>query len=154
MHRIRELMKQRGGPSTEASSSRNVTRFSDTLCQECSKINATKNTEHHSVGELVDSTDLGCPCCRLIKGRMEETAPPIKESSIPKRVNTEIWVNDNNGYGRYITWDFDKYPLEAPKSKVLVEGLSSAMVYKSAPDSGLAASTPFEFFRMRTYTFR
>jgi len=165
MGRIRDLVKRNRTffSSTEAgpSFSSNVAETAanppeQSLCSACSKISTYHNVEHWSFGALMSSSLNGCPCCRLIYWRLKELAPagPLRQEDPDDPSQLNINNPSRRSWDRvsvHSTHSAHKFNLgNWCRSRILLDGLSSGMVFKVTdwPDVG-EHNGSFEFFRRR-----
>lgn len=150
MRRFRKLIRPRG-PSDEAGQPGPSTADRvppGPLCSTCAEINVDCDITHSSFEMLKRSSDLGCPCCRLIYDRMMEMITA-------RGVIIGSQTMDPGQYGSYIAYSLldqidtklETYP---GRSKILVDGLNG-IVHQSFdwPRKGQNTRTAFEFFRHR-----
>ena len=116
------------------------TRLPGSLCSPCARISVDCDIEHFSFERLAHSSDLGCPCCRLIYDRM-------KEMLAARDVIVERQTMDPVQYDIYYPTKLETYP---GRSKILADGLNG-IVHQSLdwPYEGQNTRTAFEFFRHR-----
>lgn len=156
MGRIRDLVKRNRtlSPPTEAGPSTpsiavETPASPPELCSACSQISTYHNVEHWSPGALMSSGLNGCPCCKLIYKRLKELTPVPRRHQEDPVDQSQLTVIDSLS-SRSFWQEVSPQKLGSGRSKILLDGLSSGIIFKVTEWPGVGDHNgSFEFFRRR-----